>query len=530
MRSFLFLVFALIAVCILFYFGLDRVQQQTIDQRVFNETMTSFRNLQAKDGYFQQVLRESRYNANLDKESLLDTHYDLSEEFDNLRFEALFEEIEANPSLARATRNFEEKFIQREAAIEDYIAAAEQSPTDAVQADPILGSQPSLDVASNEFDSLIALETNNELDNMIANYVAVHEKAIESANETKTILAIIGIVLGFLVSLMGYSLWRSNRNLESQVEERTAEIVEAYDSLKSSQQQLVQNEKMASLGQLVAGIAHEINTPLGYLSSNSESLLLNETEISELVNSVDELHQAAVNNPKDSRNLTLKLRDTLKVFRSSESKELIEENQQLLKDGIYGIKEISKLVMGLKDFARADKPDMEIFDINRSLENALLIANNQIRANQIVTELDFQELPEIPCHPSKLNQVFLNLITNACYAMRDAGGKLSIRSTADQQDIKVEISDTGTGMDKSVAKKIFDPFFTTKEVGEGTGLGLSIAFNIVKAHQGTISVNSEPGLGTTFVIMLPIVAQSKGRNTSADTDYDFKSNLSDFAA
>lgn len=183
---------------------------------------------------------------------------------------------------------------------------------------------------------------------------------------------------------------------------------------------------------------------------------------------------------------------------------LAEDLQQLYGDTLYGLEQIAELVVGLKDFARVDRALSEEIDLNDCIRSALLIARNHLKDKvEVIQQLG--ELPRIACAPSQINQVLLNLLTNAAQAI-DVAGRIQIRSWADEQGIHISLQDNGRGMPAQVMAKIFDPFFTTKPVGQGTGLGLSISYRIVRDHGGQIRVASEPGRGTRFLVSLPLPA------------------------
>lgn len=279
------------------------------------------------------------------------------------------------------------------------------------------------------------------------------------------LMLVFGLIALRLQSSM-HALDQINFNLEQTVEERTRE-------LQMQQAHLIQSEKMASLGQMVAGVAHEINTPLGYASSNVESV---------------------------KQSLTTVAADT---NLSEDAQDRLEEADVLLEDAMHGMAQIDELVKSLKNFSRVDRSHTELFDINDGLDTALKICRNTLK-DQIEVVRDYAGgLPQIVCAPSQLNQVFLNLINNAAQAMA-GGGTLTLRSQRDEDHIDIRICDTGCGMDADTQAHIFEPFFTTKPVGEGTGLGLSIVFRIIEDHAGRIAVESTPGQGTQFHIRLPI--------------------------
>jgi len=515
------------------------------------------------------LLTQSRFNSTFDHEQLNELNYQISEEFDNLRFDALFEEIEGSPELSQAVSDFEEKFATREEQLEGYISGntaisesflTVKSLTNQLQQDNTITAQPDIAsviarndtilfslvmdqdlendleplpglnatsseassevvaqyqqgiatiqqynlVTQNLYNALNQLETGELLNTIEDRYVKYHNQAIGGSNTLRNGLIAYGLMLLLALMFFGYQIRKNYLSLEQQVADRTAEINSAYHELQESQEQLIQSEKMASLGQMVAGVAHEINTPLGYVSSNIETLKLNTLDLNSVMDKVKSLMTEVQKPKRDNKAITEKLVATLKQYRNVEAPELIEESKQLITDGSYGLSEITKLVSSLKDFARLDRQNTEQIDIHDCLESSITIASNHIRENNVSIVRDFADLPKIACFPSKLNQLFLNIITNACQAMRDMNGSLTVRTAQVDGNIQLAFIDEGVGMDTETQQKMFDPFFTSKEIGEGTGLGMSIAYKIVEAHNGRIDVESEPGQGTTISITIPI--------------------------
>lgn len=292
--------------------------------------------------------------------------------------------------------------------------------------------------------------------------------------------------------------------MEARVAQRNRVLRQALVDLKESQAQLLQSEKMASLGQMVAGVAHELNTPLGYVKNNVQLLRELSEPLFELAAAQARLGQC-LNDPNcDEASLAQALQAAEQARQQAAPELLAEDLQQLYGDTLYGLEQIAELVVGLKDFARLDRAMSEEVDLNDCIRSALLIARNNIKDKaEVVQQLG--ELPRIACAPSQINQVLLNLLTNAAQAI-DGMGRIQIRSWADAQGIHISLQDNGRGMPAEVMAKIFDPFFTTKPVGQGTGLGLSISYKIVQDHGGQIRVASEPGRGTRFLISLPLPA------------------------
>lgn len=302
-----------------------------------------------------------------------------------------------------------------------------------------------------------------------------------------------------------------NEILEDKVRERTAaleltnsNLEQALSNLKEAQSQLVDAEKMASLGQLTAGIAHEINNPVNFISANIGPLRRDMDDIKELL----EFLENKLVEANDAKTI-----EELEAFKEEiEFDYIIDEIDDLLQGMTDGTERTVEIIKGLKVFSRVDEQDIKFVDLHEGLDSTLILLNNSIK-DIIDLIKDYGDIPKIECYAGKLNQVFMNIINNAAQAIKtnptqEGKGKITISTQQiDSNRIRVTISDNGPGMPDSVKKKIFEPFFTTKPVGEGTGLGLSIVYNIIKNHHGTIDVESESGKGTQFIIELPVQHQ-----------------------
>ncbi|MCB9246643.1 MAG: sensor histidine kinase [Flavobacteriales bacterium] len=294
-------------------------------------------------------------------------------------------------------------------------------------------------------------------------------------------------------------------SLEKMVADRTQSLAvinenlnNTLKNLRETQAQLIDSEKMASLGQLTAGIAHEINNPINFVSSNIQPL---KQDIKDILTILYKYNEFAQNHNFPELSQIQKEAELLNLEYS------IQEIEQLIQGISEGANRTSTIVNSLKTFSRADRDEVSLADINAGLESTLTILKSQI-AN-INLAVNYGKLPEIICFPGKLNQVFMNVLDNSIDAIHHkfqnySEGKISIQTYQEEGNIFIEISDNGNGIPVDVQNKIFEPFFTTKEVGHGTGLGLSISYGIIENHKGKILVNSTPGSGTTVVIRIPI--------------------------
>ncbi len=284
------------------------------------------------------------------------------------------------------------------------------------------------------------------------------------------------------------------------ISNRADKFKELYDKLKESQDQLVQNEKMASLGQMIAGVAHEINTPLGYINNNISMLKEHMIDINSMFKNIEWFYKE----PNLTGNKAIQqLKVLIKKYRSEEYNEKQDEIIELVGDTKDGIGDISEIVRSLKDFSRLDRQQQESFNLHDGIESTLKIANSIVVKSGVTVNKSFGEIDNILCSPSKINQVFLNIITNACQAMSQ-GGVLDISTEFTDNDfVKVIFKDNGDGMSDETKNRLFDPFYTTKPIGEGTGLGMSVSFKIIQEHNGSFDVQSELGVGTVISILLP---------------------------
>lgn len=270
------------------------------------------------------------------------------------------------------------------------------------------------------------------------------------------------------------------------------------EKLQEAQAQLLQSEKMASIGQLAAGVAHEINNPVGFVNSNMGSLSSYVDTLFEVIDGYDQLLARTGNNPEIAA-------AAAQLKKKADLDYLKEDVTELVKESMDGLKRVKDIVQSLKDFSHVGETDWQMADLHHGLDSTLNIANNSFKYKARV-EKQYGNLPLVKCLASQLNQVFMNLIVNASHAIKESG-VITIRTGVDGEWVWVEVSDTGVGIPAENLPRIFDPFFTTKPVGQGTGLGLSLSYNIVQKHSGRIDVISEVGKGTTFTVHLPIDPQ-----------------------
>ncbi len=313
------------------------------------------------------------------------------------------------------------------------------------------------------------------------------------------------------ISLENAQLYRKlsdySHTLEQKVEQRTQEVTQKATQLESTlkelqrtQAQLIQTEKMSGLGQLVAGIAHEINNPISFIYGNLTPASEYAESLIELINLYQKLY------PQSLPEIADKIDDIDLDY-------LIEDLPKLLDSMKTGAERIREIVLSLRNFSRLDESEIKPVDIHSGIDSTLLILQNKLTKNAKYPEIEviknYSQLPQINCYASQLNQVFLNIIGNAVDALRDKQDKPIITistSLKDNQNILISIQDNGVGISKSILNKIFDPFFTTKPVGSGTGLGLSTSYSIVvEKHRGKLSCNSKLGEGTEFFIELPLL-------------------------
>lgn len=285
-------------------------------------------------------------------------------------------------------------------------------------------------------------------------------------------------------------------DLDNKVKERTNELENTNNELKNTQAMMVHSEKMRSLGELVAGITHEINNPVNFIHGNMVHLKNYSNALLEIIS----LYETYENDLSDDK------KEELKNVKEKIELDFIKEDlPQLIKSCQEGTERTKNIILDLKNFSRLDEQVINDVDLAREIDTTLNILYNKIK-NKVEIVKEYDKIPLVEGYGGQLNQVFMNILDNACYAIKDKG-TIYIRLQKTEKDVIIEFEDTGCGMSKEQIGKIFDPFFTTKPVGEGTGLGMSISYKVIQKHNGTISVESTEGKGTKFRIQLPIKMQ-----------------------
>ena len=300
------------------------------------------------------------------------------------------------------------------------------------------------------------------------------------------------------------------------------EVEMAHEELELSHSKMLQSEKLASVGQLAAGIAHEINTPIQFVGDNTRFLQESFSDLMQVIDAYDEVSVAAAEG-KATPELISKAKA---LSEEVEVDYLAEEIPSAITQSLDGVARISKIVGSMKDFSHPGTDHMENVDLSRSIESTINVSRNEWKYEaEMVTAFD-NSLVSVPCYVGELNQVILNIIVNASHAIADSReesdplGKIVITTQAVDDEVEIRISDTGCGMPDDVKKRIFEPFYTTKGVGKGTGQGLAIAYDVVvDKHNGSMNVESQQGEGTTFIIRLPLnVDIAGGDNDKTEED------------
>ncbi|MCE2983915.1 MAG: MASE1 domain-containing protein [Parachlamydia sp.] len=311
---------------------------------------------------------------------------------------------------------------------------------------------------------------------------------------------VILFTLDLALSALIESLYKANDILEEKVIERTADLHSALEELKHKEAQLLQSEKMSSLGMLTAGIAHEINNPINFVSSSIEPL---QKDIEDVLTILDKYSHIEQGNAREELARIEEVREELDI------ESTLNEIPQLLAGIKDGAKRTAAIVKDLRVFSRLDEDHLKKVNIHEGLDAMLVLMDHRFK-DKVELQTDFGDIPEIDCYPGKINQAFLSVFNNAIESIKENGIVTIKTFRKDENTIAISIKDTGKGMSPEIKKKIFDPFFTTKPIGAGTGLGLTITYTIIQEHSGSIEVKSEPDRGSEIIITLPIVQPTSG--------------------
>jgi two-component system NtrC family sensor kinase len=294
------------------------------------------------------------------------------------------------------------------------------------------------------------------------------------------------------------TLLQDGKRYKEKLEIHNAELSAQRAKLTSLQAQLMQSEKMASLGQLAGGVAHELNNPAGFIYSNMESLDKSAAGLTRLLSVYD---RASLSPELTSQANAIK--------QEIRYEEVLPELSSIIADCQEGARRIRDIVMNLRTFSRHDEAEATQVDIHASIDSTIRILSQYYNSDHIALKREYAPLPVINCFAGQLNQVWMNLLMNAAQAIGGGPGEVRIETGVNDKMVFVKISDTGSGIKPEDLEKIFEPFFTTKPVGVGTGLGLSISYGIITNHGGTITVASTPGKGTTFTTLIPLAARPR---------------------
>ena len=412
-----------------------------------------------------------------------------------------------------------ETFPARAPALETRIATLRQ---EALSIDPALGAAAAeaeeagrafLQARNTEalaWRAFSFLSLGSRVELAARSYAKAVEDALDEKDRWRVYLffyaAALLIGIGYLaarVTSAQMQLRRANEELEKRVSERTRDLSQTLKRLKESEAQLVQTEKMSSLGQMVAGVAHEINTPLAYVKNSVSTARDRMPDLRDAIAKGERLLAILRSEAPDPEELQAAFESLEARLGQLERENALKDLDTLTHDGLHGIEQIADLVANLRNFSRLDRSRVASFNVNEGVLATLLIAKPNLR--KIDVEKRLGDVASITCSPSQVNQVLLNILTNAAQAIDKPRGHITITTRpVGAQAVAIEIADNGRGIAPEVLPRIFDPFFTTKEAGRGTGLGLSIAYKIVAQHGGHIDVRSTPGEGTTVTVTFPV--------------------------
>lgn len=326
-----------------------------------------------------------------------------------------------------------------------------------------------------------------------------NEQFLRRADGSRFWANLIGYIIDPAEPTKGTIWLAEDRNAFKQAEEALREnllqLKETNRRLEEAQNQLLQSEKLASIGQLAAGVAHEINNPIGFVSSNMRTLSTYANDMLRLIDA----YAAATGSVQLAPDVSAAL---MSVRKAADIDYLRDDLHDLLRESDEGLKRVRQIVQDLKDFSHVDSGEWKPVDLNACIRSTLNVVSNEIKYKAKI-EIQFDDLPDVLCNAPQVNQVIMNLLVNAAHAI-ETSGTITLRSGHDETWAWFEVEDTGCGMSEQVQKRIFEPFYTTKPIGKGTGLGLSVSYGIIGKHDGRIEVFSTPGVGTRFRVWLPI--------------------------
>ena len=371
----------------------------------------------------------------------------------------------------------------------------------------LLGARP---IEERLFDRLAFITAGPRTTSVAAAYALERDAVLTGRERYRVYLvyfsAAVLVLAGYLAARLIASYRRldlAREGLERRLAGRTRELTETAARLHESDAQLVQKERMSELGQMVAGLAHEIATPLAYVKSSLSTSRGRLPGLSQALAEMETLIAMLKGGRETQDALARQLAVVQAHFAELEQHSVMGELQRLMQDGLYGIDQISEIVVGLRNFARVDRGTVADFNLNEGLQSTLRIARHEVKRHTV--REDYGDIPTITCSPSQINQVLLNLINNAAQAIESGRGTIRLTTRReDEAHVAVEIEDNGKGIPPDLLPRIFDPFFTTRHPGKSTGLGLSISHKIVEQHGGSITVDSAVGIGTKFRVVLPL--------------------------
>ena len=295
-------------------------------------------------------------------------------------------------------------------------------------------------------------------------------------------------------------LARAAKTYKADLERRNAELAGRTAELQRLQAQIIHSEKMASLGQLAAGVAHELNNPAGFIYGNMDMLKAYASGLTRLLTAYEAVP------------LTGSLANQLAEIKADiDYDDMMAELDTIISDCLEGAERIRDVVQNLRLFSRLDEAEVKKIDLHEGIDSTVRLLSRYYSSGHVHLIREYGALPQVSCYAGQLNQVWMNLLINAAQAVGGAG-EVKVTTRCEGESVVVVVSDTGCGVPAEQLSKIFDPFFTTKPVGEGTGLGLSISYGIIERHQGTITAESEPGVGTSFTVKIPVYAKSLAQN------------------